>query len=97
MHGHACQKASQKKACNFPTEHVIPGGFTLHAWGHMSRFRAWAQPSFHWKVHLGQRKKSVAGSSAERVWISMKDASPWLHLGQVTAAPPTSERAGFSG
>ena len=61
----------------------------MHWQGHVSRFRPQGQPSFHWKVHLGQRKKSVAGSSAERVWISMKDASPWLHLGQVTAAPPS--------
>lgn len=48
------------------------------------------QPSFHWKVHLGQRKNRVAGSSAERVWISMKEASPWLHFGQVTATNPQS-------
>jgi hypothetical protein len=43
------------------------------------------QPSRHRCAHLVHRKKSEAGSSAERVWISMKNASLLSHAGHLAA------------
>ena len=42
---------------------------------------AGAQPSFHWKPHLlfSHLKNKVAGSSAERVCISLRYAFMWPH------------------
>lgn len=47
-----------------------------------------AQPSFQFTPHFAQRKKSVAGSSAERICTSLKYAVWWPHwsLGQRAAA-----------
>ena len=48
-------------------------------------------PSFHWNSHLAHLKNRVAGSSADRVWISLKYAWGWAQLGHATAHRDTTD------